>query len=108
MNGYTCKTDNECYSGHCTAAAGLGNSTTICCDQACNGPCQICGTSGSCGLQAQGYQDPKCLYQSTWATCVTNGECACDAVGHCTFTNGYGCTGNSQCASGNCQGGQCL
>jgi len=42
--GQACATDADCGEGSCQATAG---GASICCTAACNGPCRLCGASGT-------------------------------------------------------------
>jgi len=42
--GQTCSTDADCGEGTCQQAAGGGS---VCCTAACDGPCRVCGASGT-------------------------------------------------------------
>ncbi len=44
--GQTCTVAADCAEGHCLATGDSGG--LICCDTACDGPCQTCGSGGHC------------------------------------------------------------
>jgi hypothetical protein len=64
-----CRTDDECQTKHCVDG--------VCCDSACNGRCQYCG-SGTCLVPAG--QDPR-------GDCAGDPSCGgtCQADGSCLF-----------------------
>jgi hypothetical protein len=76
--GATCSGDGDCASGHCAG--------TLCCDQACTGPCAQCSSSGACQMPAD---DPACgtiacpadTTCRDWATGITANRCK--AIGQC-------------------------
>jgi hypothetical protein len=80
-NGERCESADTCESGHCAGG--------VCCDTACEGPCQACGVVGSegtCLPHAAGTDpDDGCA-----------GEGVCDGAGHCVS---FETRGNGFCAS---------
>ncbi len=91
--GATCTDPRECTSGFCVDG--------VCCNTACNQPCQTCGASGTCGFVTSGTPDPRKL-------CV--GECTsgCGASG-CAFKAattpcGVSCVGSTLSSGGRCAG----
>lgn len=63
--GDPCSDPNACASGFCQDG--------VCCDEACDGECELCdNTTGMCGLDTQGFDD-----------CPNPGE-LCSAAGTCT------------------------
>lgn len=114
-----CTDPQQCAKGHCVDG--------ICCDAACDGPCEACtveksggGVDGHCGPVAKGTDpDDECA-GPTGAACADillcggAGECvaasqacapyACSGPDGCLHT----CTGNEQCAAGAvCRDAQC-
>ena len=85
INGYQCKIDGDCLSGHCSKE---GNSSEgVCCNLACDGPCISCdqaGSVGRCQLVPADVQVDGCLAQSK-DTCGTTGTC--DGAGSCALWN---------------------
>ena len=92
-DGGSCTTNAQCANGAC--------KNFICCNRACDGKCETCGTSGVCAV------DAACL-----ARCTSNADCQssqiCDPV---TMTcvakvvktpRGGDCSTNSQCETGIC------
>jgi hypothetical protein len=64
-NGQLCRAGTECASGHC--------SDGVCCNEACNLPCQACG-QGTCGSVTNAEDNPECM-----GTRVCNGRGKCVA-----------------------------
>ncbi len=82
-NGKNCDTGTDCLSGICKDG--------VCCDQACDGPCQSCST-GQC-LPVKGQDDvPECADAHT-----------CDDTGACVLKDQQLCTKDSDCLSGICE-----
>lgn len=114
--GQTCSSNEECAEGHCVA---LGDGSNVCCDSACEGTCEACGSDGRCNQMPP--DDSHC-------SAVTCGEqpnsCAsypaslnvnrCAAFGQCHTAETYCTVSNAasgtSCGSGlECDGaGQCI
>ena len=62
-NGELCNGASECMSGFCTDG--------VCCNSACNAPCQNCGT-GACQAVKSGQDVPECVSPKT---CNSHGSC---------------------------------
>jgi hypothetical protein len=86
----TCTVGTQCASGFCVDG--------VCCDAACNGPCQSCSLAGNVGIcsSVKNAQDDTC-----------NGESTCSGSGTCLKALGKTCDASSACASGNCADGVC-
>jgi MYXO-CTERM domain-containing protein len=90
-DGQSCGGDSECLSGFCADG--------VCCESACDTPCEQCnanGTEGQCTLIPQ-QNDP-------------DDECsdgACDGNGACAADLGQVCTMGDECLSGSCVDGVC-
>jgi hypothetical protein len=127
--GEACIADIDCAEGHCVAG---DDGARICCDAACDGPCQACSAAGHC--DATPASDARCeavacpaddvcrSYTAdvtasqcrSFAQCQTardcpfialrpDAECECDAArGACRLHPGAACTDADQCASGVC------
>jgi hypothetical protein len=128
--GATCADDTSCAEGHCIAAAAGGPA--ICCDAACDDPCETCSAAGHCELTPT--SDPRCdavacppddvcrdyTADVTASECRAFGqcqtgldcafvalrpeaECVCDpATGACRLQPGAVCASAGECASGVC------
>lgn len=126
--GEACGVDDECAEGHCVAAGEAG--AFICCDAACDGPCQACSSAGFC--EDAPSSDPSCdavtcpaddvcrAYATAtenlcrgFGQCQTvqdcpftrlrpNAECSCDPSAGCTLTLGAACASDGECGSGTC------
>jgi len=82
-NGSGCMTGSQCQSGNCVDG--------VCCNTACNGPCQSCSkVAGVCSPDFVGQQD-LCSMGSI-----------CDASGNCKKPTGDSCTLGTECLSGFC------
>ncbi|WP_437999084.1 hypothetical protein WMF26_03015 [Sorangium sp. So ce185] len=86
-NGQECTDATDCGSGSCVDG--------VCCDTACDSPCQACnieGSAGKCSNVPLGAEDGM--------------DCSdvnvCDGEGACKLVEGERCTTDEQCASGNC------
>jgi hypothetical protein len=75
--GETCNSSDECGSGECNERA---DDVEVCCDTACDEPCQVCGSSGHCEPEPD--------------------VCECTEDSDCNDTNS--CTTNT-CNSGVCE-----
>jgi len=62
-NGELCGAAGECMSGFCTDG--------VCCNSACNAPCQSCST-GACQAVKSGQDVPECVSPKT---CNSHGSC---------------------------------
>ena len=106
-----CPTDQFCSAGKCFAKLALGSTCTaadacqsgkcadaVCCDAACDNPCQTCNASGHC-VTVISADDDRC----------TGGGKTCDAAGTCITKKalGIGCSDGTQCVSGRCIDGVC-
>lgn len=89
-----CETGSDCTSGFCVDG--------VCCDTACDGPCQACttllkgdGANGVCGpTPAGGDPDDDC--PDSGSTCGTDGTC--DGTGACRLAAAGVTCGTSSCA----------
>jgi MYXO-CTERM domain-containing protein len=119
-NGMACTAGDQCAVGNC-------NHDSVCCDMACNGPCQSCtnatkgtGPDGTCGGTAANTADPSGTCTSSGTTCgaqpqcdgTFNGASSCVQHAHsgtvCGATtcianeqSGQQCDGAGNCASAN-------
>lgn len=133
--GETCATDADCAEGHCVAAQGsVGGQggALICCDAACDSPCQACSAAGHC--EETPASDARCeaaacppddvcrdyTAELTASQCRSFGqcqsgrdcphaalrpdaECECDPVtAACLLRPGASCTTAAECSSGIC------
>ncbi len=96
-NGAACTINSECTTGNCVDG--------VCCNNACTGTCNACtaakkgsGANGTCGVIATNTDpDNECP-----------GATSCDATQMCgLFANGFTCTLDTECGSGNCVDGVC-
>ena len=88
--------------GACSVAADCNTTFCndgVCCLTACNQPCQRCdgSTPGTCESVTNADDPDDCPAATS----------TCDGSGQCKLKDGQGCTGDSQCASGNCRDGRC-
>lgn len=90
--GSGCASGTECPTGFC--------ADTVCCNRACDGPCETCaleGAEGACVPVPAG-EDPA-------------GECGagavCDGGGVCRRFDGRPCEAAADCLSGSCVDGVC-
>jgi hypothetical protein len=86
--GKLCLHDLDCESQHCAGS--------VCCDQACQGPCAECSSDGHCQMPAD---DPACGTISCptdtpcrdWATSITANRCSslgqCKTSSACSYLN---------------------
>jgi hypothetical protein len=127
--GETCAADADCAEGHCVAGEG---GALVCCDAACDSPCQACSAAGHC--EATPASDARCEAVAcpaddvcrdytadtiasqcrSFGQCQTgsdcphealrpDAECECDAAtAACRLRPGASCTAADQCASGVC------
>jgi hypothetical protein len=99
-NGQQCANGADCASGFCTDG--------VCCISACGSPCETCNqtaTPGSCVPLPIDTVDPG-LCDAMNGGC--GADCACGANGQCLLADNSLCSGNADCASGNCGGaGRC-
>jgi hypothetical protein len=128
--GETCAADADCAEGHCVIAAEGGAG--VCCDAACDSPCQACSAAGHCeetptsDLRCEAVAcpvDDVCRNYTADVTasecrafgqCQTgrdcehialrpDAECECDATsGVCRLRGGAACTDAAECGSGVC------
>ncbi len=90
--GSHCATDSDCLEGAC--------SDEVCCDQACDGPCELCAlpsSPGRCQPLARG-TDPE-------EECP--GAEVCDGRRRCVRPLGAPCASAKQCLSAACTDGVC-
>ena len=117
-----CDGDNDCASGHC--AIQPGNATGICCDTACDEPCNSClagdqdvgGTDGVCGPVRDGTDPGDRCADTGPDSCLADG--LCDGSGTCrefavagsscgastcsnALATGLACDGSGTCAPAN-------
>lgn len=127
--GETCAADVDCAEGHCIPGDG---GALVCCDAACDSPCQACNAAGHC--EATPSTDSRCEAVAcpaddvcrdytadtivsqcrSFGQCQTgsdcphealrpDAECECDATtAACRLRPGASCTEADQCASGVC------
>lgn len=111
--GMTCGEDEECLSGNCVSS--------VCCNSACNGPCQTCvatGNEGTCVPLSPGTAVSACAP----FVCAGDGGChttcgggiTCAPGANCVSSvctglkgNGGGCDAGTQCTSTFCADGVC-
>lgn len=74
------------------------DSATSCDETAC-GPCHDCGGDGTCSKLVLSADD------NSGATC--NGGKSCDPTGSCKTRQGFTCTDDVECVTGNCTDGVC-
>ena len=86
--GETCGRDQDCSGGHCVGS--------VCCDQACNGLCEQCSTSGRCQMPVD---DPGCgtiacpndTICRDYATNISAGRCkslgSCKTAADCGYVD---------------------
>jgi hypothetical protein len=128
--GETCAADADCAEGHCVIVGEGGAG--ICCDSACDSPCQACSAAGHCeetptsDLRCEAVAcpiDDVCRNYTADVTasqcrafgqCQTgrdcehialrpDAECECDATsGACRLRGGAACSDAAECASGVC------
>lgn len=103
-NGSTCGDPRECSSGFCVDG--------LCCNVACDKPCQACKAGGVCGFVTAGTPDPRKLCVGECASgCGASGcsfktsttACGASCVGS-TLTNGGRCAGTSEACTGSVTG----
>jgi len=93
-----CTDSADCAGGNCVFTNLSGPLAKVCCSSACDGVCQRCSeVTGFCTNVTQGNQDID--------TCNTPGV-GCSGVS-CKIQNGYACTKNLDCISGQCSNGYC-
>ena len=93
VGGTPCSVDGECATGHCAVEDGVG----ICCESACDGPCETCLG------EDPGVCEPV-FSQAVPGSC--DGESWCDASAMCAGVEGSGC--DEDCPSGwVCVASQC-
>ncbi|MFO0745046.1 MAG: nidogen-like domain-containing protein [Myxococcota bacterium] len=113
--GDTCDRNAMCTSDNCADG--------VCCDGACDGPCESCtlaGALGICSALDAGSAVAACgeylcdgLGAGCPSHCVSDDDCAadawCDADAHCVARLGSGlaCARTRQCAVGVCSDGVC-
>lgn len=93
--GSSCANGYECTSGNCV--------DSTCCDSACDGTCESCGSSGLCA--------PVVAVEDA-GTCDNRVGCArppcrCDDNSTCGGVSGVSCTQGTECSSGACVDGVC-
>ncbi|MCC6621543.1 MAG: hypothetical protein IT385_09840 [Deltaproteobacteria bacterium] len=91
-DGGACDVDAGCASGVCVAG--------VCCEEACDGPCETCARAG---------REGKCLLAEVGAD--PGERCgegfACDAIGACRGELGQSCGGDADCVGRVCADGRC-
>ncbi|MCC6217547.1 MAG: hypothetical protein IT376_22000 [Polyangiaceae bacterium] len=102
-NGVACGGANECNSGYCADG--------VCCDAACNQPCQSCsaakkqsGANGACG-PTKGDTDPDADCAADGSTCGQTGNC--NGSGACKLASVGTVCGTTTCANALQTGQQC-
>lgn len=126
--GAGCAVDSDCGSGHCITSS---DGTSICCEAACDGPCQQCGAAGRCDEVPESdsncertecppdnvcrdYSPPpagSCRalgFCNAAQDCVSVGlrpasSCECDSAGECRLGRGARCAVDSECAENACE-----
>lgn len=103
-NGAACASDCECLSGSCV--------DDVCCQTACDGPCEVCSVGGACEPAAPGTDPRSACADEGAASCGQNGTC--DDKGACAlYLEGVEC-GEKVCTeativTAKCNGaGECL
>jgi hypothetical protein len=109
-NGAACTTNTQCLNMHC-----VGN---VCCNSACNGLCQECGTGACTPIDAG--TDPRSECTTTYCNgnngCISpcTADAQCKSGNYCNGTScvakkgpGVGCGGATECTSGFCTDGVC-
>lgn len=89
LSGVTCLDNAECQDKHCSltlSADGTLSSAKVCCETACDQPCQGCNGEGKCVNLAlkpdgSGQSDARCAAEEK-STCGKSG--LCDGAGQCT------------------------
>jgi hypothetical protein len=113
-NGAACTDGVQCGSSNCVGG--------VCCNTACNLPCQACnvsGAPGTCSTAPKGLAVTACAPYVCGGTsalcptsCTNNVDCAAGLYcinGACTsqFPTGQPCSGAGDCSSGYCVDGVC-
>jgi len=110
--GNTCPTGWTCQSGSCTALSQGDPCTSgpqcasnfcidgVCCNNPCNGTCEMCNRSGSMGLCS-----PVPVGQDPSNECP--GPQICGAAQQCCLPTSESCSSNAECCSGTCLFGSC-
>lgn len=87
----------DCFGAGCRVCASAACTDGVCCQSACDQPCQHCAAgTGSCTSVTSADDAPECTTPNT-----------CSAAGSCKKKNGQTCTSVADCASGNCADGVC-
>jgi hypothetical protein len=127
--GEACVDDDGCAEGHCVAGEG---GALICCDAACDSPCQACSPAGHCeqtpatdarceavacpaddvcrdytadvtASQCRAFGQCQAALDCPRVALRPDAECECDAsTGVCRLRPGAACADAEQCASGVC------
>ncbi len=110
--GEPCSGPGECASGFCGDVT-IGNGFLgVCCDQACNGPCQFCDAIDGVCRQVFVQDDPEMCQPTNDMWCDKHGDCslevgsACGNDTQCPF--GFYCMNNSVCAKKLLPGNSCV
>ena len=94
--GLKCKTLQDC-------AGGLFCADGVCCNSACDQPCEACNlvtsTIGTCDYIGKYEDDPT---YGTGMSCLAANMKTCNGVGACRGALGAACTGPTDCASTKC------
>ena len=92
-NGQPCASVMDCVNGFCVDG--------YCCDNGCTGTCKGCNVPGALGIcKNMPFGSP-----DNNASLACNGPQVCNGYGSCKLANGQSCSGDSQCASGDCGNG---
>lgn len=127
--GAACASDVDCAEGHCVAGQA---GTLICCDAACDSPCQACSAAGHCedtpttdqrceavacpgddvcrdytadvtASQCRSFGQCQTGRDCPYTSLRPDAECDCDATtGVCSLRPGAACATADQCPSGVC------
>jgi hypothetical protein len=68
--GVSCTAASECGTGFCKDG--------VCCNNACNQPCNSCAPSGMCTSIKSGTDDPECIAPMS---CNSKGKCVASGGG---------------------------
>ncbi len=112
-NGAACTVGGDCKSTVCADG--------VCCDRACDGQCEACGTgtcsyitgqpsppkalcngSGACSGTCDG-TSADCSYPTTGTICGATCDGTCDGNGNCNSTSGGSCPNGFSCGTTGCK-----